>query len=130
MPRVCDLVDAMRHMWKDLVSFKTKSCGQAEILFNCIHALLSYQLQGLIQKSLEHLFQMLVVYKGGNFLREYNPASLKLRRRPFMTLTVSVVGKYADDIVDHADKGDSELYQIDPDDPNILSMELDSEVNY
>lgn len=45
-----------------------------------------------------------------------------------MTLSVSVVGKYIDDVEDHADKGDSELYQIDPDDPNILSMELDPEV--
>lgn len=128
MPRVCDLVDAMRYLWKDLISYTSTGCGRAQILFNCIHALLSRQLQGLVQKSLEHLFQMLDVYKGGNFLREYNPASLKLRRRPFMTLTVSVVGKYADDVEDHADKMDSELYQIDPDDPNILAMELDAEV--
>lgn len=128
MPRVCDLVDAMRYLWKDLISYTSTGCGRAQILFNCIHALLSRQLQGLVQKSLEHLFQMLDVYKSGNFLREYNPASLKLRRRPFMTLTVSVVGKYADDVEDHADKMDSELYQIDPDDPNILSMELDAEV--
>lgn len=68
------------------------------------------------------------ILQGGNFLKEYNPASLKLRRRPFMTLSVSVVGKYIDDVEDHADKGDSELYQVDPDDPNILSMELDPEV--
>uniref|UniRef100_A0A336M3T0 CSON009294 protein n=1 Tax=Culicoides sonorensis TaxID=179676 RepID=A0A336M3T0_CULSO len=127
MPRVSDLVDAMRYFWKDLISYTSTGCGRAQILFNCIHALLSRQLQGLVQKSLDHLFEMLVVYKGGNFLREYNPASLKLRRRPFMTLTVSVVGKYADDVEDHADKMDSELYQIDPDDPNILSMELDPE---
>lgn len=70
----------------------------------------------------------LAYLQGGNFLKEYNPASLKLRRRPFMTLSVSVVGKYIDDVEDHADKGDSELYQVDPDDPNILSMELDPEV--
>lgn len=63
-------------------------------------------------------------------MKEYNPASLKLRRRPFMTLSVSVVGKYMEDVEDHADKGDSELYQIDPDDPNILSMDLDPEVLY
>lgn len=63
MPRVCDLLDAMKHMWKDLVSFNTPGCGRAQILFNCIHALLSYELQGLIKRSLDHLFQMLDVYK-------------------------------------------------------------------
>lgn len=66
MPRVCDLLDAMRYMWKDLVSFKTADCGRAQILFNCIHALLSLQLQGLISRSLQHLFQMLDVYKVSN----------------------------------------------------------------
>lgn len=46
-----------------------------------------------------------------------------------MTLSVSVVGKYIDDVEDHVEKGESELYQVNPDDPNILSMELDSEVH-
>lgn len=125
MPRVCDLIEAMEDFWKDLVPRNTPHAGRAQILFNCIHALLSLQLQGLIKRSLDHLTETIEIYKDGNLLHTYNPKSSKLKRRPFMTLIVSVVGKHEEDNDESSEK-DSALYQIDEDDPNILAMELKS----
>lgn len=63
MPRVADLVDAMRHTWTDLVP-KYRSCGsRGTIFFNCIHSLLSFQMQGLIKRSLNDLYKVIVQYK-------------------------------------------------------------------
>lgn len=46
----------------------------------------------------------------------------KLQRRPFMTLNVSVVGKYHETLDDLRDRNNSILYKIDENDPNILTM--------
>ena len=88
MPRIADLVEAMRDYWRDLVPMNSPHGGRAQILFNCIHALLSLHLQGLIKRSLDHLAETIEVYKDGNLLHVYNPKSRKLKRRPFMTLIV------------------------------------------
>lgn len=63
LPRVADLVDAMIDYWKDLVPMKSKNGGRAAILFRCIHALMSRQVQRLIQRSLNHLLEALDIYK-------------------------------------------------------------------
>lgn len=123
MPRVCDLVETMQDFWKDLVPMNSPHAGRAQILFNCIHALLSLHLQSLIKRSLDHLSETIEVYRHGNLLKDYNPKSSKLKRRPFMTLIVSVVGKHEEENDESSEK-DSALYQIAEDDPNILSMEL------
>lgn len=47
----------------------------------------------------------------------------KLQRRPFMTLNVSVVGKYHETLDDLRDRNNSILYKIDENDPNILTMD-------
>lgn len=125
MPRIADLIEAMQDYWRDLVPKNSPHGGRAQILFNCIHAMLSLQLQGLIKRSLDHLSETIEVYKHGNLLQIYNPKSSKLKRRPFMTLIVSVVGKHEED-GDEVSEKDSALYQIDEDDPNILSMEFQS----
>lgn len=126
MPRIADLIEAMQDYWRDLVPRNSPHGGRAQILFNCIQALLSLHLQGLIKRSIDHLTETVEVYKHGNLLQVYNPRSSKLKRRPFMTLIVSVVGKH-DEEGDEVSEKDSALYQIDEDDPNILSMELKSE---
>jgi dynein heavy chain len=126
MPRVADLVEAMQDYWRDLVPKNSPYGGRVQLLFNSIHALLSLQLQGLIKRSLDHLAETVEVYKSGNLQHVYNPKSSKLKRRPFMTLIVSVVGKHEEE-GDELSERDSALYQIDEDDPNILSMELKSD---
>lgn len=126
MPRIADLVEAMQDYWRDLVSKNSPHGGRAQLLFNCIHALLSLHLQGLIKRSLDHLAETIEVYKDGNLLNVYNPKSSKLKRRPFMTLIVSVVGKHEEE-GDELSERDSALYIVDEDDPNILSMELKSD---
>ena len=63
LPRVADLVDAMIDYWRDLVPKKSSDGGRAAILFRCIHALMSLQLQSLINRSLDHLFNTIEVYK-------------------------------------------------------------------
>lgn len=56
----------------------------------------------------------------------YDP---KLQRRPFMTLNVSVVGKYHETLDDLRDRNNSILYKIDENDPNILTMNSASVVS-
>lgn len=68
LPRVADLVDAMRKFWEDLVPMNSAYGGRVIILFNCIHALMSHQLQGLIKRSLDHLLKTIDVYKVWLFL--------------------------------------------------------------
>lgn len=63
LPRVADLVDTMIDYWKDLVPRVSKNGGRAAILFRCIHALMSRQIQKLIQRSLDHLYQTLDAFK-------------------------------------------------------------------
>lgn len=126
MPRIADLIEAMQDYWRDLVPMNSPHGGRAQILFNCIHALLSLHLQGLVKRSLDHLAETVEVYKHGNLLQVYNPKSSKLKSRPFMTLIVSVVGKHEEEGEELSEK-DSALYQIEEDDPNILSMDLKSD---
>lgn len=47
-----------------------------------------------------------------------------------MTLIVSVAGKFYDEIEMSPEKPDSILYQVNEDDPNILSMKIDYEVSF
>lgn len=63
LPRVADLMEAMSDYWRDLVPMKSSFVGRGEMLFNCIHALMSHQLNGLIRRSLEHLYETIEVYK-------------------------------------------------------------------
>lgn len=60
---MADLVDAMIDYWKDLVPLKSTDGGRGAILFRCIHALMSLQVQNLIRRSLDHLYVALNVYK-------------------------------------------------------------------
>uniref|UniRef100_A0A182XBB4 AAA+ ATPase domain-containing protein n=1 Tax=Anopheles quadriannulatus TaxID=34691 RepID=A0A182XBB4_ANOQN len=121
MPRVADLVDVMRKYWKDLVPRNSTHGGRGTIFFNCIHALTSYHLQELIKKSLDHLVEALEVYRDGDVAGE----EPKVRKKPFMTLTVSVVGQHHTDIEKTTEKSDLSLYQVDDDDPDILASESD-----
>lgn len=63
LPRVADLVDAMRKFWQDLVPRNSSYGGRATILFNCIHSLMSRQIMGLIDRSLQYLLKTINVYK-------------------------------------------------------------------
>lgn len=63
LPRVADLVDAMIDYWRDLIPMKSKDGGRAAILFRCIHALMSRQIQRLIQRSLNHFYEAIEIYK-------------------------------------------------------------------
>ena len=63
IPRIADLMEAMKNFWKDLVPYNSSYGGRATILFNCIHSLMSYQLQGLIKRSVDHLYETIEVYK-------------------------------------------------------------------
>lgn len=66
LPRVARLVFVMFDFWKDLSPVPIRplpSIGRAGILFRCIHALMSYQVQGLLKRSLDHLYDTIEVYK-------------------------------------------------------------------
>lgn len=52
----------------------------------------------------------------------------KLKRRPFMTLNISVVGKFFENLEDLYDKNTSILYRVEEDDPNMLAMNAISQV--
>lgn len=71
LPRVADLVDAMIDYWKDLIPMGSKDGGRGAILFRCIHALMSRQVQRLIQRSLNHLYEALDVYKVKMFCENF-----------------------------------------------------------
>lgn len=90
---MADLIDSMRAVWDNLIARKSRYGGRAAIMFNAIHALMSLQLQGLIKKSVEHLFRTLQRYSNGNLEHALDPENAHSERHPFMTLTVSVVGK-------------------------------------
>lgn len=49
--------------WKDLVPMNSKDGGRGTILFRCIHALMSQQIQGLIQRSLDVFLDAIKVYE-------------------------------------------------------------------
>lgn len=119
LPRCADLMDLMRNSWKDLVPMTGKYAGRADTLFKCVHALMSRHLESLINKSLAYLFKVLCGYKNGNQIEEYSMFDNKLRRRPLMTLTVSVVGAHFDnEPIDFGPgvRDDENIYQFDADD--------------
>ncbi|EDV95581.1 GH15699 [Drosophila grimshawi] len=138
LPRCADLMDLMRNSWKDLVPMTGKYGGRAQTLFQCVHALMSRHLESLINKSLAYLFKVLCGYKYGNNVDQYSMYDPKLRRRPLMTLTVSVVGAHFDN--EHIDFGpgireDENIYVFDADDadpflvPGQTNLLLDTQVD-
>lgn len=90
---MADLIDSMRAVWEDLIARKSRYGGRAAIMFNAIHALMSLQLQGLIKKSVDHLFRTLQQFSNGNLEHAVDPENAHSERHPIMTLTVTVVGK-------------------------------------
>ncbi|GAB0093009.1 Dynein heavy chain [Sergentomyia squamirostris] len=116
LPRLADLVDEMRKFWIDLVAFHSRHGGRATIMFKAIHALMSYQLQTLIKKSVDHLMATIEMYSGAQEHPESN-----LTKQPLMTLIVSVVGKYSG-YLDTNTNEDSILYNVEIDDPHIFEV--------
>lgn len=55
-------------------------------------------------------------------MENYDRDDPKIKRRPFMTLNISVVGKFYENLEDLYDKNTAILYQVAEDDPNVLSM--------
>lgn len=51
-----------------------------------------------------------------------------IKRRPFMTMYLSVVGKHCDPLPELYDKQVAMLYETDPNDPNLVSMDSPLEV--
>lgn len=68
LPRCADLLDTMMDKWKNLVPMKSKDGGRAAILFRCIHSLMSRQVQTLIKRSIDHLYNALIIYKVNHHL--------------------------------------------------------------
>lgn len=56
----------------------------------------------------------------GNDVDKYDLNHPKLKRRPFMTLNVLVVGKFHNNFSDLSEQNDSVLYERDQDDPDLL----------
>uniref|UniRef100_A0A1I8MKN2 AAA+ ATPase domain-containing protein n=1 Tax=Musca domestica TaxID=7370 RepID=A0A1I8MKN2_MUSDO len=96
IPRCADILDVMRKTWKDLIPMRGSHGGRAAVLFRCVHALMSLQLEGLITRSLTYLYKTLCDYMAGNDIEKYNMYDAKLKRRPLMTLIVSVIGVHFD----------------------------------
>ncbi|XP_062127566.1 dynein axonemal heavy chain 3 [Drosophila sulfurigaster albostrigata] len=119
LPRCADLMDLMRNSWKDLVPMSGKYGGRADTLFKCVHALMSRHLDSLINKSLAYLFKVLCGFKNGNEIESYSMHDPKLRRRPLMALTVSVVGAHFDnETIDFGPgvRTEDNIYEFDADD--------------
>lgn len=119
LPRCADLMDLMRDSWKNFVPMSGKFSGRADTLFKCIHALMSRHLESIINKSLAYLFKVLCGYKDGNKFDQYNMHHPKLRRRPLLALTVSVVGAHFDnEPIDFGPgiRPEDNVYEFDADD--------------
>ena len=56
------MMDIMRRYWLDMVPMQGRYGGRAAILFRGVHALMSYQLQNLITRSITYLFRTLDSY--------------------------------------------------------------------
>lgn len=70
------------------------------------------------------LNEFLACQQEGNFMRNgYNPDHPLIKRTPFITMNVSVVGKHCDTLDEMYDKTASMLYSVDENDPSVLSME-------
>lgn len=93
--------------------------GRADTLFKCVHALMSRHLDSLINKSLAYLFKVLCGFKDGNQIEQYSMYNPKLKRRPLMALTVSVVGAHFDnEPIDFGPgiRPEENIYEFDADD--------------
>lgn len=90
---------------------------------------MSYQLTQLITKSVDNFYKTLIVYKEGNCRLD----KIKIKRIPFMTISVSVIGKMFSVTEENGDKQTSELYAVDDDDPilgfNDSQMGSESDVS-
>lgn len=122
----------MRPYWRNLVSFQNSSDCRGVYLFNCIHALMSYQLTCLIRSSIMEFYNLLKDYRKGNCHLD----KIMLRNTPLMTISVSVIGKSFSVATDQSlEKQIPNLYCIDSDDPvlNISDMftksDNDSEIS-
>lgn len=62
-------------------------------------------------------------------MTEYDLNHPNIKRRPFMTLNVSVVGKFYENLEDLYDKNTGLLYRVEEDDPNLISMNSPFEVS-
>ncbi|XP_055840841.1 dynein axonemal heavy chain 3 isoform X1 [Episyrphus balteatus] len=124
LPRAADMVDAMKKTWKHFIPMHSPCKGRAGIFFKCIHSLMSLQLRGLLQRSIDHLFKALKSYMDGNHIDEYDLFHPKLKRRPFMTIIVSVVGKHFEPMLDAETQSTSTIYKIDPSDPRLFQQDF------
>ncbi|XP_030372078.1 dynein heavy chain 3, axonemal [Scaptodrosophila lebanonensis] len=127
LPRCADLMNLMRNTWKDMVPMHGKFGGRGEVLFNCVHSLMSRHLYSIVQKSLKYLFKVICAYKGGNDIENYNMFDPKLGRRPLMTLIASVVGAHFDN--DFIEMGPGtrppeNIYVFDSDDADPFQQPL------
>lgn len=124
LPRVADLIDSMRAVWEDLIARNSRYGGRAAIMFKAVHALMSLQLQGLIKKSVDHLFETLQRYSHGNLEHALDPENAHSERHPFMTLTVAVVGKSCgDEVLTFAEE--SVLNTVLGEDPKLQEKVVD-----
>lgn len=61
-------------------------------------------------------------------MTEYDLNHPNIKRRPFMTLNISVVGKFYENLEDLYDKNTCILYRVEEDDPNLITMNSPYEV--
>lgn len=93
-------------------------------MFKAVHALMSLQLQGLIKKSVDHLFHTLRRYSNGNLEHAVDPENSHSERHPFMTLKVSVVGKSSGEEM-LSFSGESVLNTVLGEDPKLQEKAVD-----
>ena len=64
----------------------------------------------------------------GNLMDEYDIFHPKLKRKPFMTIVVSIVGKHFEQPLKE-DPSTSMIYKIDPDDPQLFESGICEKVH-
>lgn len=128
---MADIVDQMVNSWRGLVAFDAADGGRSAIFFRCIHSLMSYQVRGLVQKSLDHLFHYLKQYACGNDIETYDHNNSMFYKQAFMSLRTSIVGKFYRVFENHNDEEnpDTILYQHSSDDPDVLPSNLFHDVS-
>lgn len=62
--------------------------------------------------------------QNGNDVDKYDLNHPKLKRRPFMTLNVLVVGKFYDNFSDLSKQNDRVFYERGVDDPDLLNHQV------
>lgn len=123
----------MRKKWINLIPQNNEDYGgRSTILFRCIHALMTYQLNTLITRTIHRFLAIFQLYQNDN---------QKLQTKPLITLIVTVIGVYFDhatitNFQMHNDIRD-ELYTNTQQDNNITPFDdltssqgsLENEVN-